>query len=300
MIKIPEFRLTKESWVEDKILSGKKISELILTQLKDKVEKLDTKPGLAALLVGDDPASEIYVGNKEKKAQSLGLHSEVKKLPKETSLSEIIGQIHDWNQNDSIHAILIQLPLPEHIPSNEVLQSIVPEKDVDGFHFQNMGKLLANERGTIPCTPLGIAVMLNELHEPLHGKNAVIVGRSNIVGKPMFQLLLNYFHCTTTLCHSKTTDLSAHVRDADILVTAMGKREVIDYNAIRQDSVVIDVGIHRTLNGLCGDLDYQTILDRVKYITPVPGGVGPMTIAMLLHNTYKNYLVQKESLSKIA
>ena len=299
MIKIPEFNFARDDWVENKILSGKKISELILAELKKKTEKNHTRPGLAVILVGDDPASELYVTSKKKNARSLGFYSELKKLPKDTTLPEIIAQIHDWNQNENIHAILVQLPLPEHIPSNEVLQSIVPEKDVDGFHFQNMGRLFSNEKGIIPCTPLGIAVMLNELQEQISGKNAVIVGRSNIVGKPMAQLLLNYFHCTTTLCHSKTQDISYHLRYADILVAAIGKRDVIDHSDIKKNSIVIDVGIHRTQNGLFGDLNYQEILDKVKYVTPVPGGVGPMTMAMLLYNTYENYLRWKGSLSKI-
>ena len=290
MIDIPEFNFDRDEWVEDKKLVGTKISELILADLKRKIESADLKPGLGALLIGDDPASEIYVNSKRKKASLLGFHSEIKKFPKGTPPREVLIQVQKWNRDDNIHGILVQLPLPDGMPTRQILQSVVPEKDVDGFHFQNMGRLFANEPGTLPCTPLGIAVILNQLRENLAGKKAVVVGRSNIVGKPTAQILLNYFHCTVTLCHSKTPDVSHHVKEADILVAALGKRGIIHPDDIKDNSIIIDVGIHRIQGKLYGDIDHWEVLEKVKYVTPVPGGVGPMTIAMLLHNTYQNSL----------
>ena len=231
----------------------------------------------------------------------MGFHSEVKRLSEETSQSEIVACIQEWNQDQNIHGILIQLPLPESVNTEEVLAAVAVEKDADGFHFENTGRLFSKARGTIPCTPLGIMVMLNELNIPLAGLNAVVLGRSNIVGKPMAQLLLDFAQCTVTICHSKTKDIDFHIREADILISAIGKRGVVKKESIKKDAVIIDVGIHKIEsqndNHICGDIydqnSYQELIDRVNFITPVPRGVGPMTIAMLLYNTYQNFTLKK-------
>ncbi len=290
MIEIPKFNFDRSQWVENYSLNGRKLSQLICDQITAKLVKFNKKPGLAVLIVGDDPASTIYIESKRKKAKSLGFYSEIKRLQQETSKEEIIQIIKDWNQNDLIHGILVQLPLPKSIDAQEVLSAISIHKDADGFHFENMGRLLSNHNGNIPCTPLGIIIILNELNEPLEGKHAVILGRSNIVGKPMAQLLLDYSHCTITICHSKTKNISNYVRDADILVSAIGKRDIVQMQDIKKGAIIIDVGIHRTKQGITGDLDHKHFIKNKNFATPVPGGVGPMTIAMLMYNTYKNFI----------
>ncbi len=295
MLQIPGFNFNKEKWVEGKRLSGKKLSALILDRLKQKVSSLQQKPGLAALLVGNDPSSEIYVAHKSRKAKEIGFHSEIVRSPKDSTPEEIISRIHEWNSNKKIHGILIQLPLPSHINEDIVLQSILINKDADGFHYENMGRLLAKQEGTIACTPLGIAVMLNELNIEMAGKNALVLGRSNIVGKPLAQLLLDQFNCTVTVCHSKTKNIEGHISKADILISAMGKRGVVKPEYIKKNSIVIDVGIHRIDGRIYGDIDHEEIIEKVRYITPVPGGVGPMTVCMLLNNTYQNYLRLNET-----
>ncbi|MDH5719605.1 MAG: bifunctional 5,10-methylenetetrahydrofolate dehydrogenase/5,10-methenyltetrahydrofolate cyclohydrolase [Spirochaetia bacterium] len=288
MIEIPSFKIPKEDWVEDKLLYGKKLAVKIREHLKERVEKTKIRPGLAALLVGEDEASKIYVSSKEKAANEIGFHSVVKKLPVDATQEEVLAVVHEWNNDENIHGILVQLPLPKHINSQNILQSINASKDADGFHYANMGRLMAKEKGAIACTPLGIIVMLKELGVNTEGKHALVLGRSNIVGKPMAQLLLDAAQCTVTVCHSKSRNIDEMTASADILVAAMGVRDVIDYSKIKKDAIVIDVGMHRIDGKVKGDLDYKEILDKVSFITPVPGGVGPMTIAMLLYNTYQN------------
>lgn len=288
MITIPSFDIAKEKWVEGKILYGKKLAKEIRLQLKEKVQSNGITPGLAVLLVGDDPASQVYVKNKEKAANELGFLSIVKRLDATASQEQVLAIIDQWNNDSNIHGILAQLPLPKHIDSMKTIQSILPQKDADGFHFENMGKLFSKEAGVVSCTPLGIMVMLQELGISLSGKHAVVVGRSNIVGKPMAQLLLDAGNCTVTVCHSKTKDIAEQVSQADVLVAATGVQDIFPAAAIKENAIVIDVGIHKTENGLRGDIDYAKAFERASYITPVPGGVGPMTIAMLLYNTYNN------------
>ena len=288
MIGIPVFGFDRSEWVERPYLNGRKLSDLICGWISKKLPP--SSPGLAVLIVGDDPASHIYVGSKEKKARSLGFHSEVKKLPQNTDQKTITDIIEGWNHDPRIHGILVQLPLPHSVNAQEVLSKISVDKDADGFHLENIGRLFSNHAGTIPCTPLGIMVMLNELGESLKGKHAVILGRSNIVGKPMAQLLLDFAHCTVTLCHSRTKDLPALVREADILISAMGRQNIVSGGDVKKGAIVIDVGIHRSDQGLSGDLEHKELIDKVSFITPVPGGVGPMTIAMLMYNTYHNFL----------
>ncbi|MDH5718759.1 MAG: bifunctional 5,10-methylenetetrahydrofolate dehydrogenase/5,10-methenyltetrahydrofolate cyclohydrolase [Spirochaetia bacterium] len=300
MIEIPRFNISSEEWIEDKLLYGKKLAVLIREKLKIWTNEKNIKPGLAALLVGEDEASKIYVSSKEKAASEIGFHSIVKKLPASASQEEVAAVIHEWNLDSSIDGILVQLPLPKQINSQNILQAISPEKDADGFHFVNMGRLMAKEKGTIACTPLGIMVMIKELGIETEGKHAVVLGRSNIVGKPMAQLLLDSGQCTVTICHSKSKNLQEMVSKADILISAMGVRDIVDHSKIKEGSVVVDVGMHRIEGKVKGDLDYKEIINKVSFITPVPGGVGPMTIAMLLYNTYQNALWKKEKESYLA
>ena len=290
MIDIPKFNFNRDEWVDGHSLNGRKLSQLICDYIRDQLVGFDKKPGLAALIVGNDSASEIYVKNKEKRARAMGFYSEIKKLPEHISQEKVIQIIEKWNTDNLIHGILVQLPLPNSMKSQEVLSKISVQKDADGFHFENMGRLFANEKGNIPCTPLGIMVMLNELKEPLEGKHAIILGRSNIVGKPIAQILLNYANCTTTVCHSKTKNIAKYIHDADILISAMGQRGVVQAEKIKQGCIVIDVGIHRTNQGICGDINHELLTKNNHLITPVPGGVGPMTIAMLMYNTYQNFI----------
>lgn len=289
MIHIPEFNIPKEKWLEGNILWGKKLAVEIRKKIKEDVEKTMKKPGLAVILVGDDEASKIYVGSKEKAATEAGFKSEIKRLPSTASEEEVLDIIAQWNEDNSIHGILVQLPLPSKINEAKVLQSIVPHKDVDGFHYENIGRLHAKMDGTIPCTPLGIMVMLHELKEKTTGLNAVVLGRSNIVGKPMAQLLMDFAQTTVSICHSKTKNIDSYTKEADIIVSAMGVRGIIHNHMVKEGAIIIDVGMHRSeKGGVCGDLDYPSLKEKAKYITPVPGGVGPMTIAMLMYNTFHN------------
>lgn len=285
---IPSFEIEKSQWIDGKLLRGKLLAAEIREKIKKMSELRGITPGLGALLVGDDPASQIYVSSKEKNALEMKFHSVVKKLPETASEKEVLQIVEEWNNDSTIHGILVQLPLPSQINERKVLQAIDPAKDGDGFHFENMGRLMAKAEGTISCTPLGIMVMLKEAGIDLTGKHAVVLGRSNIVGKPMAQLLLDGGNCTVTVCHSRTKNINDIIATADILVSAMGVRGIVDESRIKPGSVVIDVGMHRVDGKLKGDLDYEKTLDKVEYVTPVPGGVGPMTIAMLLYNTYQN------------
>ncbi|MGE4339857.1 MAG: bifunctional methylenetetrahydrofolate dehydrogenase/methenyltetrahydrofolate cyclohydrolase FolD [Pigmentiphaga sp.] len=242
-------------------------------------------PGLAVLLVGDDPASQVYVRNKVKACEEAGLHSVFERLPVDTTQDALLARIDALNRDPAIHGILVQLPLPQHLSSHLVIEAIAPEKDVDGFHISNAGLLMTGQPQVVPCTPYGIMKMLQALEVPLRGAEAVVVGASNIVGKPMAMLLLQA-GATVTLCNSKTRDLGAQCRRADVLVVATGKPGLVDGAMIKPGAVVIDVGINRGANGkLHGDVDFASAVEVAGAITPVPGGVGPMTIAMLLVNT---------------
>lgn len=271
-----------------KIIDGNALSKQIRTEIATNSAILTakgTKPGLAVVLVGSNPASQIYVRNKIKACHDANIYSELINLDETTSQEELLRKIHELNENPSIHGILVQLPLPTHIDSYSVLESINPNKDVDGFHVANAGALMTGKPLFIPCTPYGCMKMLESIEYPIRGARAVIVGASNIVGKPMAMLLLQA-GATVTICNSKTRDLSAHTREADILVVATGKPKMILAQMVKPGAVVIDVGINRLPDGkLCGDVDYDEVKYVADWITPVPGGVGPMTITMLLQNT---------------
>ena len=274
------------------LIDGKKVSQHIREEVAREVEKLKnetgTTPGLAAVLVGDNPASEIYVRNKRKACGEVGIYSEEYKLPKETSETELLSLVEKLNNDVKIHGILVQLPLPEQINSTKILRSVSPSKDVDGFHPENVGLLVEGNPRFISCTPNGIMKMLDFYNIEIKGKEAVVVGRSNIVGKPTAILLLHR-HATVTICHSRTTRLDEVTRRADILVAAIGRPNFITEDMVKEGVVVIDVGINRNKDGkLIGDVDFERVKEKASYITPVPGGVGPMTIAMLLWNTLES------------
>lgn len=274
-----------------KILEGKifaaKIKEAVKQEMAELREKSGLVPGLAVILVGENPASKVYVANKERSCGELGMYSVMVRLPENTTKEELLGHIARLNEDKAIHGILVQLPLPAHIAPDEaeILQAIHPLKDVDGFHPENVGRLSIGEEGLIPCTPLGCIKMLELAGIEIEGKHAVIVGRSNIVGKPMGNLLLKR-NATVTVCHSRTQDLAAFTRQADILVAAVGKPHFITAEMVKPGAVVLDVGINRLPNGkLAGDVDFAAVKEIAGAITPVPGGVGLLTIAMLMYNT---------------
>ena len=274
------------------IIDGKKVSshiiENITTEVKSLKLKIDKSPGLAVILVGDDPASAVYVRNKNKTCTNIGFQSFENILPSDTSELKLLNLIDELNNNDHINGILVQLPLPKHISSHKILEAIKPEKDVDGFHLQNVGRLVTGNPSFIPCTPAGIIQLLDYYSVDLEGKNAVVLGRSNIVGKPVAFLLLEK-NATVTICHSRTKDLSKITRQADVLIAAIGKPNFVTADMVKDDSVIIDVGINRVDGKLVGDVDYQVVSQKVSLITPVPGGVGPMTIAMLMANTLQSF-----------
>lgn len=270
------------------IIDGKQIAADLRREMTEEVKELKKEgiePGLAVVIVGDGPASKVYVGQKEKACQELGVYSEKHTLPVETSEEELIDLVNKLNQNRKIHGILVQLPLPKHINEKRVLNAICPEKDVDGFHPENVGKLVVGDKTFLPCTPHGIIVLLEKSGVNLEGKEAVVVGRSNIVGKPIFLLLLQK-NATVCVCHSKTKDLKFHTQRADILIAAIGKPKFIKGDMVKEGVVVIDVGVNRLEDGrLVGDVDFEAVKEKAQAITPVPGGVGPMTITMLMKNT---------------
>ena len=269
------------------LLDGKVMAQEVEESVKKRVDALKAKgctPGLLVILVGEDPASQTYVGNKEKACQRLGIASKALRMPAETSQEELERAIREANEDPSVHGILVQLPLPKDLDENRALALIRPEKDVDGFHDINAGRLMRGEDGVVACTPKGALYMLKSAGIPMAGKEAVVVGRSNIVGKPMAMLLLQE-NATVTLCHSRTADLAAHTRRADILVAAIGKPAFITADMVKEGAVVVDVGINRVEGKLCGDVDFGPVSEKAGYITPVPGGVGKMTIAMLMDNT---------------
>ena len=269
-----------------KIINGKEVADKILRQIKEKVKTLKQKPGLAIVLVGNNPASEIYVNSKLKRAEETGFHVEKHALPKDVTQNQIMDLIDKLNQNKKIHAFIVQLPLPKQIDENFVIDSILPHKDADGFTPVNLGNLVNSNNMLLPATARACLELIKSTKQKIEGKNAVIVGRSNIVGKPTALLLLQE-NATVTLCHSRTKNLAEHTRNADILVAAVGIPKLIKKDMVKKNAIVIDVGINRTSEGIVGDVDFENVKDVAGYITPVPGGVGPMTIAMLLDNTLK-------------
>ena len=269
------------------IIDGKCIAFAVRQGLEPRVEALKAKgvtPGLTVVVVGDDPASAIYVRNKERASQKLGMNGTVLRLPGETTQEELLDVVRKLNADDSIHGILVQLPLPKHIDEHAILREIDPDKDVDGFHAMNAGRLLNGEKGFVACTPKGVMRLLETTGVDLNGKNAVVVGRSNIVGKPMALLLLQK-NCTVTIAHSRTRNLADVTRAADILVVAVGRAGMITGDMIKPGAVVMDVGINRVDGKVVGDVDFESAKEVASFITPVPGGVGAMTIAMLMENT---------------
>ena len=274
-----------------RIIDGKAIAQQNRAELAVRVQRLrgaGVVPGLAVVIVGDDPASKVYVRNKALACEQIGMHSEVHALPADTPQPRLIEFLRRLNANPAIHGILVQLPLPRPLDARAVIEAIAPEKDVDGFHYQNVGALVVGEAAFYPCTPWGVMKMLEEEGVQVAGRHAVVVGRSTIVGKPMALLLLNA-SATVTVCHSKTPDLGAITRQADILVAAVGKARMITADMVKPGAVVIDVGINRLPDGkLAGDVDFAGVSQVASRITPVPGGVGPMTIAMLLANAVKS------------
>lgn len=273
------------------IMSGKLLSDELNEEMKLEVIKLKEKnitPGLAVVLVGEDTASQTYVRNKEKRAKTLGIHSVVEKYPEKMTEIELLRVIDRLNKDDHFHGILVQLPLPKHIDSTKILNAIRPEKDVDGFHPINMGKLVIGQPDRIPCTPYGIMKLLQRYEIDIEGKNAVVIGRSNIVGKPMAQLLLMK-NATVTIAHSKTKNLAAVAKEADILIVAIGRGHMITKDFVKPGAVVIDVGMNRDENGkLIGDVKSDEVQEVAGYLTPVPKGVGPMTITMLMYQTIES------------
>jgi methylenetetrahydrofolate dehydrogenase (NADP+)/methenyltetrahydrofolate cyclohydrolase len=267
-----------------KILDGKKIAANIRTALKRDIAAMEQKPGLAAVLVGDNPASRVYVGIKRRTCEEVGIYSELYELPEKTTEKELLQLIRKLNSNDRIHAILVQLPLPGHISAERVFSEVALEKDVDGFNSVNIGRLVSGNESFVPCTPKGIIRLLEQAGIEIKGKNAVVVGRSSIVGKPTALMLLNR-NATVTICHSKTKNLEEITRRADILVVAVGRPKLITPDMVKEGGVVIDVGINRIGGKLVGDVDFGSVKEKAGWITPVPGGVGPMTVAMLLENT---------------
>ncbi|AZU63269.1 bifunctional methylenetetrahydrofolate dehydrogenase/methenyltetrahydrofolate cyclohydrolase FolD [Neobacillus mesonae] len=273
------------------IINGKEIAAKKREEIAKEVSKLKENgvtPGLAVILVGNNHASRTYVTNKQKACQELGMHSLLIELPEEVSEEELLAKIDELNHDAEIHGILVQLPIPKHIDEKKVIESISPSKDVDGFHPVNIGRMMTGQNAFLPCTPYGIMVMLEETGISVAGKHVVVVGRSNIVGKPVGQLMLNQ-HATVTYCHSRTKDLKFHTKQADILVAAVGIANFIKAEHVKEGAVVIDVGINRNEEGkLCGDVDFAEVSEIAGFITPVPKGVGPMTITMLMYNTLKS------------
>ncbi len=274
-------------------IDGKAFSQVILEKIREEhnqlKEKYGKQAGLAVVIVGNNPASQVYVRNKMKACENVGFYSENIELDENISEKELLQEIDKLNKNDRINGILVQLPLPSHINELKIIDSISPEKDVDGFHVANIGKMvIGDETGFLSCTPYGIMQLLEEYKIEIVGKDAVIIGRSNIVGKPMALMLIQK-GATVQVCNSRTKDLRKKLNDADIIIVAAGVPKLLKKEDVKEGAVVIDVGINRVDGKICGDVDYEEVAERVSYITPVPGGVGPMTIASLIKNTFKSY-----------
>lgn len=271
------------------IINGKEISATIRAEIKEATEQLvaesGVRPGLAVIIVGEDPASQVYVRNKKRACDEVGFYSESYELPESTTQDELNALVDRLNKDENIHGILCQLPLPKHLDENEVIMRIDPKKDVDAFHPENVGKIMIGDYSFLPCTPAGVMALLERSGIDVKGKECVVVGRSNIVGKPQAMLLL-HAHGTVTICHSRTKNLAEVCRRADILVAAIGKADFFTGDMVKDGAVVIDVGMNRRSDGkLTGDVDFESVAPKASYITPVPGGVGPMTITMLMQNT---------------
>tara|TARA_B100000700_G_scaffold263110_1_gene300084 strand:+ start:3055 stop:3897 length:843 start_codon:yes stop_codon:yes gene_type:complete len=270
------------------IIDGKKTAAELREELKKKIVKLkstfNSVPGLTVVLIGENPASIIYVKNKEKFAKEVGINSEIIRYPDSVEEKVVLNKIRELNKNKKISGILVQLPLPKHIDKKKVIETILPSKDVDGFHPVNVGNLSSGYDSSIPCTPLGCYLLLKKVEKNLNGKHAVVIGRSNLNGKPMTQLLLKE-NCTVTITHSKTRDLKEQCNKADIIIAAVGQPKLVKGDWVKKGAIVIDVGINKTDSGIVGDVDFEEVSKVAKAITPVPGGVGPMTIACLLNNT---------------
>ena len=274
------------------ILDGKKVSQEIFEKIKKEVSLLTLKPKLAVVLVGDNPASHIYVKIKQKTALELGFESIDYKFDSTVSQQELLNKIQSLNEDKTVNAILVQLPLPEHIDKNVIINSIDPKKDVDGFHYENAGKLTSNQKPyAVACTARGIMELLNYYKIEVSGKSVTVIGRSNIVGTPVARLMQNH-NATVTVCHSKTKNISEHTKNADIVVCAIGHPKFLKENMVKKGAVIIDVGITKVKDKLCGDTDFENLLNKASYITPVPKGVGPMTIAGLMQNTFDLYKLQ--------
>ena len=270
------------------LIDGKKEAGSLRLKLKEEVNELKKKfndvPGLTVILIGELAPSQIYVKNKEKSAKEVGLNSDVIKYPEDVDEKTVLKKIKDLNENKSISGILVQLPLPKHIDKKKIIDSIIPSKDVDGFHPVNVGNLSSGYESSVPCTPLGCYLLLKKVEPNLSGKKAVIIGRSNLNGKPMAQLLLKE-NCTVTITHSKTKNLKSECLEADIIIAAVGIPKLVKGDWVKKDSIIIDVGINKTDKGIVGDVDFEEVSKKAKALTPVPGGVGPMTIACLIKNT---------------
>ena len=288
--KIIENNIRRNEDMNTQLLEGKKLAVKMQAEMKERVQKLKEKgiiPGLTVILVGEDKASQVYVRNKERQANQAGINSQVIRLPETTTESELLNEVKKLNEDDFVHGILVQLPLPKHIDEQKVLLSIQYEKDVDGFHPMNMGNFFLGNEGTLPCTPYGIMMLLKEYEISFEGKKALVIGRSNIVGKPMAMMLMNE-NATVTIAHSRTQELKKLIKESDIVVAAIGRGHFISGDDLKTGAVVVDVGMNRDENGkLIGDVDTQSAMGIASYITPVPGGVGPMTITMLLEQTIR-------------
>lgn len=275
-----------------RLLDGKKTAALVREKIAAEVERLKGEgrgvPGLAVVIVGENPASRVYVGQKEKACRAAGFDSILHRLPEETTQDELLSLVEEMNNDPRIDGILVQLPLPRHMDSDSIIAAIRPEKDVDGFHPINMGKLVTGLKGTEPCTPKGIMYLLREYGIELEGKRAVVLGRSNIVGKPVASMLMAQ-NATVTVCHSRTKDMASYTKEADIIVAAIGKAKFLTAPMVKEGAVIVDVGINRLEEGLVGDVDFEALKEKASWITPVPGGIGPMTIAMLLLNTLEAF-----------
>ena len=272
------------------IIDGKKAAATLREKLKKKISELKSTynavPGLTVILVGENPPSKIYVRNKEKFANEVGIKSEVVRYPDTIEEKTVLNKIEELNKNSNVSGILVQLPLPKQIDKRKIIEAILPDKDVDGLHPMNVGNLSSGYDSMVPCTPLGCYLLIKDVEKDLNGKHAVVIGRSNLNGKPMTQLLLKE-NCTVTITHSKTKDLKAECKRADIIVAAIGRPKLVKADWVKKDAIVIDVGINKTDTGLVGDVDFDEVSKVAKAVTPVPGGVGPMTIACLLSNTFE-------------
>ena len=273
-------------------LDGKKIKTEILDELKIEVSKLTDKPNFVVIQVGDNPASNVYIKQKAKMAEYVGYGYKHLRLAEDVTEEELLIEIDKLNKDKNVHGILVQMPLPEHINTNTIQNAVLPEKDVDGLSDVNAGKLFHGKDALFSCTPYGVMELLKRYKISVEGKHAVIIGRSNLVGKPMSVMLTNA-GATVTLCHSKTKDLVKHTKMADILIVCVGKPKMITSEMVSEGTIIIDVGINRLADGLCGDVDYENVVNKCSYITPVPGGVGPMTVAMLGKNILKAYKLQR-------